>query len=316
MRAPGATPTTPKSLSSAPTVPATCVPWPLLSAQAERSELEQLYPPAMLRSGCGPTPVSTMATSASTRWSSPSSNATVDFLAPTRLTPFGIVCAVRWMISSGTTAATSGSVSSARRWRASSLAVKPLIARENVRPARTSARAAVRLTAVDVVSPVLSTTMYRPVASRPPFGAAGASGATGSGAALGSGEAAGGTSVGLAGVGAAAGALGAAAGALGAGSAVGSGDGSSDGLGCVLGVGSGIGFALGSAALAGATRVRTISVASRKAAGRRRMGTPLGRASEELGGDGSHTPRSSQVSLAWQPTPTAPSSGGLVGDRS
>ena len=31
MRAPGATPTTPEPLSIAPIVPATCVPWPLLS---------------------------------------------------------------------------------------------------------------------------------------------------------------------------------------------------------------------------------------------------------------------------------------------
>jgi hypothetical protein len=54
-----------------------------------------------------------------------------------------------------------------------------------VRPAWTPARAAVRLTAVEVLIPLLSTTMYRPVASRPPFGAAGASGTTGSGAATG-----------------------------------------------------------------------------------------------------------------------------------
>jgi hypothetical protein len=31
IRAPGATPTTPSALSIAPIVPATCVPWPLLS---------------------------------------------------------------------------------------------------------------------------------------------------------------------------------------------------------------------------------------------------------------------------------------------
>jgi hypothetical protein len=62
-------------------------------------------------------------------------NATLDSRPPTRLTPFGIVCAAMWMISSGTTATTSGSVRRARRWAASSLAVKPLIALENVRPA-------------------------------------------------------------------------------------------------------------------------------------------------------------------------------------
>ncbi len=244
----------------------------------------------MLRSGCGPTPVSMIATSASTRWSDPLMSATVERLAPTRRTPFGIVCAVSWMISSLMTATTLGSVRSARRWPASRVAVKPLIARVNVRPARTSARAAARLTAVAVLTPVLSTTMYLPVASRPPFGAAGASGTTGSGAAGGSSAGVGADSTGGAdGVGWTSGTLGAGSGVT---AGVGATVGSTEGAGSVLGIGSGVSVALGSAALAGATRVRTISVASREAAGRRRMGTPLGRASEEHGGDGSHTPRS------------------------
>src|SRR5215217_6734119 len=50
-RAPGAIPTTPKPLSYAATVPATCVPCLFLSRQADRSVVEQLYPPARFRSG-------------------------------------------------------------------------------------------------------------------------------------------------------------------------------------------------------------------------------------------------------------------------
>src|SRR5689334_1821964 len=42
IRTPGATPTTPLPLSIAPTVPATCVPWPLPSCQAVVTVFEQL----------------------------------------------------------------------------------------------------------------------------------------------------------------------------------------------------------------------------------------------------------------------------------
>jgi hypothetical protein len=41
-RTPGATPTTPHVLSLAPTVPATCVPWPFSSYQRVRSAELQL----------------------------------------------------------------------------------------------------------------------------------------------------------------------------------------------------------------------------------------------------------------------------------
>ena len=54
-------------------------------------------------------PVSTIATSASTRSSEPSISATVESRPPTRETPVGIGLDVRWMISSGTTATTFGS---------------------------------------------------------------------------------------------------------------------------------------------------------------------------------------------------------------
>ena len=43
-RAPGATPTTPRSLSSAPTIPATCVPWPCSSRQREELDRSALVP--------------------------------------------------------------------------------------------------------------------------------------------------------------------------------------------------------------------------------------------------------------------------------
>src|SRR3954453_14712187 len=52
-RAPGATPTTPMPLSSAPTIPATCVPWWFLSRQAVGSDVAQLWPPATFKSGGG-----------------------------------------------------------------------------------------------------------------------------------------------------------------------------------------------------------------------------------------------------------------------
>ncbi|PYQ79613.1 MAG: hypothetical protein DMF99_27270 [Acidobacteria bacterium] len=60
MGMPGATPTTPVVLLIAPIVPATCVPWPLPSLKLP--PVEQFLPPAMLRSACGPLPVSMTAT--------------------------------------------------------------------------------------------------------------------------------------------------------------------------------------------------------------------------------------------------------------
>src|SRR5687767_8534016 len=50
-RTPGATPTTPMLLSRAPTMPATCVPWPLPSSHLLRFDDVQLYPPTTFRSG-------------------------------------------------------------------------------------------------------------------------------------------------------------------------------------------------------------------------------------------------------------------------
>src|SRR4051795_4726600 len=68
----------------------------------------------MLRSECLPMPVSTIATSALTRPSRPLIAATVDCLAPTRTTPVGVVWAVTWISSSGTTGRAAGA---ARRGR-------------------------------------------------------------------------------------------------------------------------------------------------------------------------------------------------------
>ncbi len=68
-RAPGAVPTTPVPLSLAATVPATCVPCPLLSVKAvavQPASLAQFTPPAIVRSGWALTPESRMATSTST----------------------------------------------------------------------------------------------------------------------------------------------------------------------------------------------------------------------------------------------------------
>ena len=109
-RTPGATPTTPMPLSSAPTIPATCVPWPLPSSHAARLEVEQLTPPTTLRSGWSLSmPVSTMATSASTRWSMPSMREIGLRGANTRRTPRGVVWASSEITPSGTTASTFGS---------------------------------------------------------------------------------------------------------------------------------------------------------------------------------------------------------------
>src|SRR5918993_21163 len=59
MRAPGAAPATPKLLSIAAAIPATCVPCPFWSSCVELGM--QDFPPTTLRSGWGPTPLSMMA---------------------------------------------------------------------------------------------------------------------------------------------------------------------------------------------------------------------------------------------------------------
>ena len=116
-------------------------------------------------------PVSTIATSASTRSSTPlivgdgSSSR-----PPIRETPVGVVWEVSWMISSGTTATTFGSARSARRcalrraWR-----VNPRKALGE-RAARPGCRRAPRcwLTTPFGSAPDRSMTMYRPVGSTPP----------------------------------------------------------------------------------------------------------------------------------------------------
>ena len=135
MRAPGATPTTPVVLSSAATVPATCVPWPFSSRHSVRSLVEQFTPPTTFRSGCRATPVSTMATSEFTRSSTLSMFAVAERRAPTRETPVGVVWAVMPMTSSGTTATTLGSDWRARRCSASSFAEKAWTARSKRRSA-------------------------------------------------------------------------------------------------------------------------------------------------------------------------------------
>ncbi len=116
-RTPGATPTTPAPLSMAPTMPATCVPCPLPSSQADRFVLVQFTPPTTLRSPWSLSiPVSTIATSASTRWSMPSIREIGFCVAKTRRTPRGVDCAVIEMTSSGTTASTVGSARSVATW--------------------------------------------------------------------------------------------------------------------------------------------------------------------------------------------------------
>ncbi len=110
-RTPGATPTTPMPLSSAPTVPATWVPWPLGSPQLLGLSVEHEIPPAMLRSSWAlvvrpPIPVSTIATSASTCGSAPLMSATRLSLPLTRRTPVGMDWPAMEMISSGTMAST------------------------------------------------------------------------------------------------------------------------------------------------------------------------------------------------------------------
>ena len=80
-------------------------------------------------------PVSTIATSASTRSSTPLIFAIVLLFVKIRETPVGVVWPATWMTSSGTTAKTLGSASSALRCFASSRALKPRIVLPKVRSA-------------------------------------------------------------------------------------------------------------------------------------------------------------------------------------
>ena len=136
--APGATPTVPKPLSRAPTMPATMVPCPTRSVEV--SPLTQSTPPTTFRSGWFAwMPVSRMATSTSTRSSNPSIFAVGDRSAPTLRRPGETVCgvastavanvrivpsteraAVYLRVASGRTPTTSGSARS-RAWVAGSM---------------------------------------------------------------------------------------------------------------------------------------------------------------------------------------------------
>ena len=95
-------------LSIAPTVPATWVPWPSTSRQAVRSLVEQLYPPTTFRSATRAIPVSTIATSASTRSSIPLIFAIGLTRSLIRMTPVGIAWVIS-IFSSLTIIATDGS---------------------------------------------------------------------------------------------------------------------------------------------------------------------------------------------------------------
>ena len=164
-RTPGATPTTPMPLSSAPTMPATCVPCPLPSSHAARLEVEQFTPPTTLRSGWSLSiPVSTMATSASTRWSMPSMREIGFRGANTRLTPRGVVWASSEITPSGTTASTFGSARRLATWDVSSFAEYPWTTLRNVWSTATPIRRA-RVPAASTLAPSFRRTIQRPVGS-------------------------------------------------------------------------------------------------------------------------------------------------------
>ena len=122
IRAPGATPTTPMVLSSAPMVPATWVPCPLPSSALV--PVEQFFAAAVwtLRSGWSrSTPVSMTATSTFTRVSILLIAAVWLSSASTRLIPVGSVCASMLTGRSGLTETTRGST--ARRLAAAAVMV-------------------------------------------------------------------------------------------------------------------------------------------------------------------------------------------------
>ena len=185
--------------------------------------------------------------------------------APIRETPVGIVCAVRWMSSSGTTEVTFGSARSALRCCFDSVALKPRNARVNVPLAWMRSLTRWWLTTVFGSVPERRTTMYLPVGSTPPVsslsGVGGSATVMGSVLAVGSGEGEGDAS------------------AEGDGSTLGSAVGSlvGSGVGSTVGVGSGLdsvaGGTAGSAADAGIAGATAMAASSRQAI-RRRMNTP------------------------------------------
>lgn len=125
---PGATPTTPSVLLIAPTVPATCVPWPKPSAQSPVSGDVQLYPPMTLRSASGATPESTTATVPPTEPPEPFVNGKKPFRgAFTRSMPVGMTCAVGSTGKSGKMPSTCGTCANRRAASAVRFAAKPVI---------------------------------------------------------------------------------------------------------------------------------------------------------------------------------------------
>src|SRR4051812_36619317 len=196
-----------------------------------------------------------MATSASTRRSDPSIAAIVFWRPPTRETPVGTDCAVRWMTSSGTRAATFGSARRSRFCCLSSFAEKPRMVLPKVRSALTPSRLRTLSTTAAVSVPSRSTTMYRPVASSVPAGVesgvatAGTSGSAGAASVVAPGR------------------------ALGRGFGVGAT--TWTGFAAGVSVGGEDGLANGSLAVAGATTGRTTSTPRSRAAIRRYMPATL-----------------------------------------
>ena len=111
-------------------------------------------------------PVSMIATSASTRASSPLIGGRGRGVATDPPDAIGMVCEASSITSSGTTATTFGSVSRAWRCAVSSLAVKPRKAREKLRCARVPSRLRCLSRTAAVSVPALSITRYRPVGVR------------------------------------------------------------------------------------------------------------------------------------------------------
>lgn len=96
-RAPGATPTTPMSLSRAAAVPATCEPWPLSSSAGAPGET-QLVPLRAFRSGWSrsiPVSITAMSTLTSPL---PLPDCALDSSPSIRLIPVGSVWALTWKV--------------------------------------------------------------------------------------------------------------------------------------------------------------------------------------------------------------------------
>src|SRR5215210_8609898 len=110
-------------------------------------------------------PVSTIATSASTRSSIPLIFAAADFRAPIRLIPVGYAWARSSTFSSGTTMATERSARSWATWGALRDAEKPRTAWLNVRSVAKLSRVAWRFDVARASVPFLYSTIQRPVGS-------------------------------------------------------------------------------------------------------------------------------------------------------